>query len=134
MANFDTRKRDVKIDTSQGAVDINVSNNTMYSDVRITATATSVGYDTITTILTHTATAVEHVTQISCSGQTPAKYQVFINTGLVDTKRSKDYNADFSFLHPLRLGVGDIIDIKVTHKFNGGSTFDYDTTLYAFQP
>lgn len=133
MSNFDTRKRDVKTDPSTGALLTTISNNTMYSEVVFTSGATSVGHSTETTILTYTATDKTFITQISASGEAPAKYKVFINTELKDTIMTNKYNVLFSFLYPLKLEVGDVLDVKVIHEFNG-EVLNFNSTLYGYKP
>lgn len=85
---------------------------------------------TLTTILTYTAVTAARVTRISVSGTNYAKYQIFLNAALIETKRSgPDRSLDFDFASPLGLDAGNILDVKVTH-YGPGVLADYESTLY----
>lgn len=84
----------------------------------------------LTTVLTYTAVANVRLTRISVSGTDYAKFQLFLNTTLVETKRSgPDRSLDFIFTAPLGLDAGDILDVKVTHYAPGVSA-DFESTVY----
>lgn len=85
---------------------------------------------TLSTILTYTASAETRLTRISVSGTVYAKYQIFLNTVLIETKRSgPDRSMDFTFTIPLGLDAGNILDVKVTH-YGAGVVADYEATIY----
>jgi len=89
-----------------------------------------VGSTLLTTIVTYTAAALTKVTRISTSGTVYAKFQLFKNTTLIETKRSgPDRSMDFLFTSPLKLAIGDIIDVKVTH-YQTGELADFEATIY----
>lgn|SRR3990167_3954200 len=91
---------------------------------------TSVPDGSLTTILTYTAAAATRLTRISVSGTDYAKFQIFLDTVLIETKRSgPDRSLDFSFTSPLGLDVGQILDVKVTH-YAPGVLSDFESTIY----
>jgi hypothetical protein len=91
---------------------------------------TSVTASTLTTILTYTAVAAKRITRIGVSGTDYAKFQLFLNTVPIETKRTgPDRTLDFVFASPLTLAVSDILDIKVTHYAPGVSA-DFESTIY----
>lgn len=91
---------------------------------------TSVTNGTLTTILTYTAGADTRLTRISVSGTDYAKFQIFLNTVLIETKRSgPDRSLDFIFTAPLGLSSGQILDVKVTH-YAPGVLADFESTIY----
>lgn len=91
---------------------------------------TAVPASTTTTIVTYAAASTTRLTKISVSGTVYAKFQLFLNTVLIDTKRSgPERSLDFSFDIPLAIGVGDIIDVKVTH-YNTALLEDFNSTIY----
>lgn len=91
---------------------------------------TNVPASTLTTILTYTAAVATRLTRISVSGTDYAKFQIFINTVLIETKRSgPDRSLDFSFTSPLALSIGQILDVKVTH-YAPGVLADFESTIY----
>lgn len=85
---------------------------------------------TITTIVTYTAASAKRITRISCSGTIYGTYQLFLNTSLIETKRSSPLRSiDFKFESPLALATSDILDVKVTHQYTG-HTEDFNSTVY----
>lgn len=91
----------------------------------------SVPDNVLTTILTLTASTLHKIVRISCSGNDYAKFQLYLNTNLIETRRSgPDRTIDFTFVHPLLVNNGDILDIKVTHYFTG-ELLDYESTIYS---
>lgn len=95
------------------------------------ASVGTVPANTLTTILTLTAVAKHKIVKISCSGEDYAKFQLFIDTDLVETRRSgPERTIEFSFPTPLLLQPGQILDVKVTH-FYTGATPTFESTLYS---
>ena len=91
---------------------------------------TGVTDSTLTTILTYTAPTVKKISRIGVSGTDYAKFQLFLNTVLIETKRSgPSRSMDFVFDHPLSLAASDILDVKVTH-YNTGLTSNFESTIY----
>src|SRR6185295_319025 len=91
---------------------------------------TNVPANTITTILTYTAAATTKLIRIGVSGTDYAKFQLFLNTILIETKRSgPNRSLDFAFTSPLNLTAGDILDVKVTH-YAPGVLADFESTIY----
>jgi len=94
--------------------------------------ATNVSANTQTTILTYSASGDKKVVRIGCGGDDYAKFQVYINTVLVETKRTgPDRHIDFNWCFPLELNDGDVIDVKVTHYFDGDN-LNFEATLYGY--
>lgn len=82
------------------------------------------------TICTFTASQDTRVTRISCSGTIYGSYRLYLNTVLIETKRSSpDRSIDFDFSRPLQLDSSDILDVKVTHYYIGHQE-DFDATVY----
>ena len=82
------------------------------------------------TICTYTASQSTRVTRISCSGTIYGSYRLYLNTVLIETKRSSpDRSIDFDFSRPLQLNSSDILDVKVTHYYIGHQE-DFDATIY----
>lgn len=83
------------------------------------------------TIVTFTASAPKTlISQVTVSGTVYSKFQLYLNTVLIETRRGgPDRTLVFEFSKPLRMLVGDILDVKVTH-YTVGSTADYESTIY----
>lgn len=112
---------------------VNVAGNTALPaaiDTLATGTQTGVGASLLTTIVTYTAPSAKKISKVSVSGTEYAKFQLFKNTGLIDTKRTgPDRSIDFMFNSPLLMTTGDILDIKVTHYYIG-NTLDVEASIY----
>jgi hypothetical protein len=94
---------------------------------------TSVSDNTLTTVATLIANGANRIAMISCSGSGYAKFTVYINSVLKETKRSgPDRNVVFNYNHPLTLTTGDVVDIKVEH-YNVGSLEDFEATIFGFK-
>jgi hypothetical protein len=101
-------------------------------DVVQYAEAENVPYNTLTTVLSYTAPADTKIALISCSGEDYAKFQIFIDTDLKGTKRGGPHrNVEWNFNHPLLLSQGELLEIKVTHWFNGDA-LDFEAGIYAY--
>lgn len=86
--------------------------------------------NTLTTILTYTAVSATRLTRIGVSGTDYAKFQIFLNTVLIETRRTgPDRTLDFAFTSPLSLAPGQILDVKVTH-YAPGVLADFESTIY----
>lgn len=91
---------------------------------------TGIPTTTLTTIVTFSAASDTKITRIGCSGTCYAKYQLFLNTVLVETKRSgPERSIDFLFNRPWAMVTGDVLDVKVTHYVTGGLE-DFESTIY----
>lgn len=91
---------------------------------------TNVTDNTLVTIVTYTATVARKITRISCSGTDYAKFQLVLNTTTIETKRSgPDRSAEFVFISPLSLQIGDILDIKVVH-YNTSVLTNFEASIY----
>jgi len=105
------------------------------ASILATAVATNVSPSVLTTVLTLPIAGTIHVTEISCTGEDYAKFQVFVDTTLIETKRSgPDRDAIFEYLWPLKLLNGQVLDVKVIHFYsNGGSyTSNFNCTVKGF--
>lgn len=97
----------------------------------LTGAIGTVPSDTLTTILTLTAATKHKLVRIACSGEVYAKYQLFIDTVLIETRRSgPERTIDFTFSPTLLLNNGQILDVKVTH-FYTGDALNFESTLYS---
>jgi hypothetical protein len=112
---------------------VNVAGNSALPasvDTLATGTQTGVASSLLTTIVTFTAGSAKKITKVSVSGTEYAKFQLFKNTGLIETKRTgPDRSVDFIFSSPLVMNTGDILDVKVTH-FYIGNTLDVEASIY----
>lgn len=98
----------------------------------VVGSQSGVSDNVLTTLITLTANGIDRLVQISCSGTAYAKFQLFINTVLKETRRSgPDRNLYFLYNHPIELTSGDVVDLKVTH-YNVGETADFEATVYGF--
>ena len=115
-----------------GLVDVSGSVELSRLDIIEYAEVSTISASTLTTVLTHTATAEENIGVITASGEDYAKFQFFIDTVLKGTLRSgPDRNVIWTFPFPLALDDTQVLDIKVTH-FHTGDTLDFEAALYAF--
>jgi hypothetical protein len=93
---------------------------------------TGVGANTLTTLATLTANGARNISRISCTGQVYAKYQIFVNSTLKETRISgPERSIDFVFEPTLFLVPTAVLDVKVTH-FVAGENPDFETTIYGY--
>lgn len=117
--------------------EVNVEANISYSGVPVAslifAESTSVSDNTLTTIASITPVAATSISNIMCSGEDTAKFQVFIDTVVKITKRGSgsDLNVDFTFAVPFQLDAGATMEVKVIH-FNTGETLDYEAAILGY--
>lgn len=91
---------------------------------------TGVAAGLLTTITTYTAPAAMKITRVSAGGTSYAKFQLFLNTILIETRRTgPERITDFAFESPLNMANGDILDVKVTH-YSTGFASDFEATVY----
>lgn len=113
-----------------GNLHVSVSASSVTSSPLASGAQTGVLNGVLTTITTYTAVAAVSVSRIGCSGTVYAKFQLFKNASLVETKRSgPDRSVDFLFPSPLGLVAADVIDVKVTHYYTP-DTGDFEATIY----
>lgn len=107
-------------------------------DAGVPGSVSALAYDDVvgvpastpTTILTYTAATAKKVTRIGVSGTDYAKFQLFLNTVLIETRRSSpERSLDFLFNSPLSLAASDVLDVKVTH-YAPGVLADFESTVY----
>lgn len=121
-------------DYDSGSVSINGPINVTNLPMQVTALAgnsiTGVVNNVLSTIVTYTAPSDKKVSQVVVSGTVYAKYQLFFNTVLMETRRGgPDRTLVFEFNNPLRMLTGDILDVKVIH-FDTTNTADFESTVY----
>ena len=101
-------------------------------NITVVGAQTSVSDNTLTTLVTMVANGYNRLVQISVSGTAYAKFQLFINSSLKETRRSgPDRNLYFTYNHPIRLNSGDVVDLKVTH-YNAGQLENFEATIFAY--
>lgn len=94
---------------------------------------TNVPDNTLTTVVTYTAAAPKRVSQITFGGSAYAKFQLFLNTVLIDTYRTgPERIGRFVFEAPYALSIGDVVDLKVTHYVTGAAE-DFEAAIYGGQ-
>ena len=92
----------------------------------------SVSDNTLTTIATVPANGIRYITQVICSGEDSAKWDIFIDSVRRMTKRTTDRTVDFNFSTPLKLAASSVLDVKVTH--NGGQAAVCEATVMGYSP
>lgn len=101
-------------------------------NITVVGAQSSVSDNTLTTLVTMVANGYNRLVQISVSGTAYAKFQLFINSTLKETRRSgPDRNLYFTYNHPIRLNSGDVVDLKVTH-YNAGTLENFEATIFAY--
>ena len=101
------------------------------TDGVLTGSIINLASNTIGTILTLTPIVNQKVVKISCSGGVYAKFQVFIDNNLIETKiTGPKRHVVFKYDYPIPLNIGQILDIKVTH-FYTGEQVNFDGTIYS---
>ena len=93
---------------------------------------TTVPASTQTTVVTLAANGVRFITKIVCSGHDHAKWEVYVDSIVVITKRENKFTTEFDFANPYRLDEHSVMDVKVTH-FVTGDSLDFDATIIGFE-
>ena len=100
----------------------------------MTATILAVGEQTIisagtpTTIVTVPANGKRYITEIICTGEENARWDIFVNSVRKATKRTTDRNVVFEFAVPLELAGSTVLDVKATHH-GPGANADFQATV-----
>jgi hypothetical protein len=82
------------------------------------------------TIVTYTAGSNKSISLISVSGTVYAKFQLYRNATLIETRRGgPDRTLTFEWSKPLHLNTGDILDVKVIH-YSIGTVAEFESTIY----
>lgn len=123
--------RRIETDASSNAyVHVAADDTNVPVSASATGSLTSVTANTLSTIATHTPVAAYKLSKISCSGTHYAKYQLFINSTLIDTKRSgPERSLEFTFPTGLSVSASAPVEIKVTH-YQAGQLADFNATIY----
>jgi hypothetical protein len=114
---------------------VHVAEDSSAAGLVVTALAagatTNLADSILTTLVTYTAPAGgKRISKIEAGGTLYAKYQMFINTVLVATRRSgPDRYVVFDFSSPYSLAASDILDVKVTH-YNTGTAGDFESSVF----
>jgi hypothetical protein len=110
---------------------VNQVDNSLRVNPLVSGSATGVLAGVQTTIVTFTGINPQTaITQITVSGTDYAKFQLYKNATLIDTRRGgPDRTIVFEFSNPLSLLVGEPLDVKVTHG-NTGVSADFESTIY----
>jgi hypothetical protein len=113
------------------AIDKDNSAASAVSSVLATGAVSGLIDSTLTTITTFVAPGETLITKVSCSGDAPADFTLLLNTVQIDIKRSStaDLDKEFSFSHPFKMLLNDVLDIKVFHHAPGKSR-TFNTTIY----
>jgi hypothetical protein len=121
VSDFDSGRTRVTADDSAAGLEV---------DALAGGAITGVNANSQTTIVTYTAPAKKLLSHISVSGTVYAKFQLYKNTVLLETRRGgPDRTLVFEFLRPLKLAATDILDVKVTH-YQTGETAEFESTVY----
>ena len=121
MSDFDSGRIHVTGDDSASGLEVDALAGNAISGVTASSQAT---------IVTYTAPAKKLLSLISVSGTVYAKYQLYKNTVLLETRRGgPDRTLTFEYNKPLRMLATDILDVKVTH-FQTSITAEFESTVY----
>jgi len=121
MSDFDSGKTHVTADDSAAGLEV---------DAIAGGAVAGVMANTPTTIVTFTASVKTLLSLISVSGTVYAKFQLFKNATLIETRRGgPERTLTFEFSKPLRILTGDILDVKVTH-YQTGESAEFESTVY----
>jgi len=122
MSDFDSGSVRVTADDSAAGLEV---------DALAGGAVAGVMASTPTTIVTFTASAPKTLLSlISVSGTVYAKFQLYKNAALIETRRGgPERTLTFEFSKPLRLLNGDILDVKVTH-YQTGESAEFESTVY----
>jgi hypothetical protein len=115
---------------SDGSINVNViSSGSNYLNKYNEVTGVATGITTV--VVTHTSTINTFLQQVMMAGNTPAVYELLVNS-VVFAKQYTYYtnlNGSFDFSRGLQINIGDIVQLKVTHdrtnlgSFNGNIIF-----------
>jgi len=115
---------------------VNITNfphaNKEQNQLLVRGVQTNVPASAQTTVATLAANGVRFITKVICSGHAGAKWELYIDSNLVATKRDGTYSQEFSFdATPYRIDDGSQMDVKVTH-YHTGSSLDFDASIIGF--
>jgi len=98
----------------------------LYSGVK-----TGVSSGTTVTVVTIPANGVTDVVHISCTGEESARWELYLDSVLIDMKRTTNRNVTFEFGTALEILEGEVFDVKVF--YNGPeSSADFNATIYGY--
>jgi len=87
--------------------------------------------NTLTTIVTAAADVVKYLTKITCSGEENARWELYINSVLIETKRTTDRNVEFEWNIPLKILDTEGITVKAIH-YGPGTNATLNATVFGF--
>ena len=105
-----------------------INSSSIRDKVLATDTELNLIDNSLQVLISYTVTATDKgITKISCSGTDYAKFELYKNSGLLETLRSgPDRNIQFG---PLSIVENDIIEVKVIH-YVIGDTNNFEATIY----
>ena len=106
--------------------DIVTNNSVLYANEEDT-----VSQNTLTTIVTVPANGEKYITKIICTGVVNARWDVYIDSAWVMTKRTTDRTVDFDFSTPLKLNAHSVLDVKATHH-GPDTTSDFQASVLGY--
>lgn len=120
-------------DVTGGTVTVNPTDILTNNTVLASGTQTIISQNVPTTIVTLPANGIRYLTQIICTGEVNAKWDVYINSTWTMTKRTTDRTVDFCFTTPLKVNAHSVIDVKATHH-GPEATADFAATILGYTP
>jgi len=97
------------------------------------AVASSVASNVKTTVVTYTASADTYITELIGSGMEYGKWFVVVDSVDQAVRRGgSDRDVVWTFVNPLKINSGSVIDLKVEH-FVSGQTPDFEGTIMGYE-
>jgi len=112
---------------------INPSAAALYPAINVFNEINSVGANTLTTIASYTVLAGPNnkLQKVSCSGENIAKFNIYYNGVLIDSKRTYfggELNTTFNYTDEQNLGYplvpGDLVEVRVFHTRPSTANFN----------
>jgi len=95
-------------------------------------TQASVPQDTVTTVTTLPANGISFITQVLCTGEDNALWELYLDSSLIASQRTTNRTVTFQFVNPLKVLAAEVLDVKVTHH-GSGTTASFDATIFGYQ-
>jgi len=105
--------------------------NSGNNGVLVRGTVSGATSGTLTTIATLAANGIRFVTQILCSGEENARWEVLTGSTVRFAQRTVDRNVVFDFDIPFKLDASTALDVKATHNGPDG-TADLEATVLGY--
>jgi len=107
-------------------VSINTDNRALH-----VGQAAGISQSVLTTVTTMSSTGVNYITQIMCTGQDNARWEIYIDGSKIATQRTTDRNVNFPFPIPLKVLDGEVVEIKVIF-YGIETTATFDATIFGY--